>query len=78
MTYLETSPAGTFPISSVPGLVLHLPPRKITLSEMQRLKRQYESVQTTAQRSGGLAAGAFGEVQVATGFTRFLESAWEV
>ncbi|WWC66893.1 uncharacterized protein I206_100800 [Kwoniella pini CBS 10737] len=74
----------TFPIPSPPSpssnsLILHLPPgRKLTLSEMQRLKRQYESVMQKGQQSGGIAAsGNWSEEEVATGFVRFLEQLWE-
>ncbi|WRT63655.1 uncharacterized protein IL334_000578 [Kwoniella shivajii] len=75
--------SSTFPIPSPPApsngsLVLHLPARRVTLSEMQRLKRQYEGVQVKAQKSGGLAAaGNWTEGEVATGFVRFLEEIWE-
>jgi protein KTI12 len=52
--------------------------RRVTLPEMQRLKRQFESVQTKAQSSGGLAAGRWSEEQVTAGFVSFLEESWGV
>ncbi|WVR03463.1 hypothetical protein IAU60_000454 [Kwoniella sp. DSM 27419] len=85
LSHLSTFPGtATFPIPSPPaskagGLVLHLPDRKVTLSEMQRLKRQYEGVQLKAQQSGGIAAaGNWTEADVAQGFVRFLEQIWEI
>ncbi|WWD22368.1 hypothetical protein CI109_106859 [Kwoniella shandongensis] len=86
LSHLSTFPSSsTFPIpiqisssSESSSSVLHLPAdRRVTLSEMQRLKRQYESVQLKAQASGGLAAdGGWTEAEVAVGFTRFLEELW--
>ncbi|TYJ56719.1 hypothetical protein B9479_002489 [Cryptococcus floricola] len=83
-THINSLPGSTtFPIPSPPApkgssLVLHLPDKKITLSEMSRLKRQYESVQVKAQSSGGLAATAtWSEEEVSTGYVRFLEQVWE-
>lgn len=84
LSHLTSLPnSTTFPIPSPPApssssLVLHLPAKKITLSEMSRLKRQYETVQVKAQASGGLAAaGNWTEGDVATGYVRFLEQTWE-
>ncbi|KAK6905148.1 protein KTI12 [Kwoniella mangroviensis CBS 10435] len=76
-TYPIPSPPAPQPNSKGP-LVLHLPSRKLTLSEMQRLKRQFEGVQVKAQQSGGLAAsGNWTEEEVAVGFVRFLEEIWD-
>ncbi|BEJ02508.1 hypothetical protein CcaverHIS631_0703030 [Cutaneotrichosporon cavernicola] len=80
LAHLAAGPTPTFPIPSPPapaGLVLHLPNHKPTLSEMQRLKRQFEATQTGAQRSGGGAAGSWTEPQVAANFVTFLENIWE-
>ncbi|WVQ80401.1 hypothetical protein IAT38_002506 [Cryptococcus sp. DSM 104549] len=84
LSHLNSLPdSSTFPIPSPPApapssLVLHLPPRRINLSEMQRLKRQYENVQVKAQASGGIAAaGNWTEGEVAGGYVRFLEQVWE-
>lgn len=54
-----------------------MPTRRVTLSEMQRLKRQFEAVQTRAIQSGGIAAGVWTEGEVAQKFVAFLEIAWE-
>jgi protein KTI12 len=51
--------------------------RRVTLPEMQRLKRQYESVQTKAVGSNSRAAGEWTEEGVARGFVAFLETAWD-
>ncbi|OCF36093.1 protein KTI12 [Kwoniella heveanensis BCC8398] len=85
LQHLNTMPnSPTYRIPSPPaatpnGLILHLPPdRRVTLSEMQRLKRQYEGVQVKAQQSGGLAAaGNWTEGDVAVGFVGFLEQIWD-
>lgn len=74
--------ADTFPIPSPPApspgsLVLHLPMRRVTLPELQRLKRQYETVQTKALASNSRAAVIWTEEGVARGFVAFLETAWE-
>lgn len=72
--------ASTFPIPSPPapsGLVLHLPMRRVTLPEMQRLKRQYESVQTKAVGTNSRAAEVWTEEGVARGYVAFLETAWD-
>lgn len=57
-------------------LELRLPVRRVTMPEMQRLKRQYEAVQTKAQQSGGRAKGNWTEEEVASGFVAFLETTW--
>ncbi|CAK9782044.1 chromatin associated protein KTI12 [Cutaneotrichosporon oleaginosum] len=80
LAHLAGGQTPTFPIPSPParqGLVLHLPGHKPTLSEMQRLKRQFEATQTGAQRSGGGAAGSWTEPEVAANFVTFLENVWE-
>jgi protein KTI12 len=83
LSHINASPsASTFPIPSPPApvlgpLFLHLPMRRVTLPEMQRLKRQYEGVQIKAQASGGRAGGRWAEWEVAVGFVGFLEAAWD-
>lgn len=85
MAHLNATPsASTFHVPSPPAaapagqpLVLHLPVRRVTLSEMQRLKRQFEAVQTRAIQSGGIGAGSWTEAEVAQKFVAFLEIAWE-
>ena len=51
--------------------------RRVTLPELQRLKRQYEGVQIKAQASGGRAAGSWTEAEVVAGFVGFLEAVWD-
>ena len=73
--------AGRFPISSPPasgsGLTLRLPTRRVTLSELQRMKRQFEAVQIKAHSSNGRAAGNWGEAEVANAYVNFLQEAWD-
>ncbi|ORX34635.1 chromatin associated protein KTI12 [Kockovaella imperatae] len=57
-TYIVPCP----PAASAGSLTLHLPMRRVTLPEMQRLKRQ--------------AAGSWSESEVASAFVRFLETVW--
>lgn len=83
LAHLSAFPwTSSFPIPSPPApragaLVLQLPAgRKPTLSELQRLKRQFEATQTTAQRTGGRAAGNWTEPEVASSFVTFLETVW--
>ncbi len=76
------TPSSTYPIPSPPAsspgaLTLHLPMRRVTLAELQRLKRQFENVQTKAHSSGGRAASNRSEAEVASGFVKFLEVAWD-
>lgn len=52
--------------------------RRVSLPEMQRLKRQYESVQTKAVGSNSRAAETWTEEGVARGFVAFLETAWDM
>lgn len=83
LAHLNAAPTSTtFPIPSPPapassGLILHLPMRRVTLPELQRLKRQYEGVQSKAQAGGGRAAGNWSEGEVVKGFVGFLETAWD-
>jgi protein KTI12 len=81
LSHLSHSPnSPTFQVPSPPAgatLVLHLPMRSVTLPEMQRLKRQFERVQTAAQASGGRAAGMWKEEEVARKFVSFLEESWD-
>jgi hypothetical protein len=51
--------------------------RRVTLPELQRLKRQFETTHTRAQASGGMAGGIRGEAEVAAAFVGFLETAWD-
>ena len=51
--------------------------RRVTLPEMQRLKRQFESTHTRAQSSGGMAQGIFTEAEVAAAFVGFLHASWD-
>lgn len=84
LSHINASPsASAYPIPTPPApsgtqIILHLPPsRRLTLSELQRLKRQFESVQTRAQSSGSRAAGlSWSEGAVAGAFVRFLETHW--
>jgi protein KTI12 len=72
--------ASHFPIPSPPAggsLVLNLPMRRVTLPEMQRLKRQYESVQTKAVATNSRAAEVWTEEGIARGYVAFLETAWD-
>lgn len=67
------------PIPNIPGLVIRLPPRVLTLSELQRLKRQYEAMQTKGLIQGGQGTGeqVWTEDDLMRGFVRFLEGVWE-
>ncbi|CAD6583746.1 MAG: hypothetical protein TREMPRED_003644 [Tremellales sp. Tagirdzhanova-0007] len=80
LAHVNTSPTAIkYPIPSPPamgGLIIRLPVRRLALPEMQRLKRQYEGVQTKGQISGGQATGNWTEGEVAAGFVAFLEAAW--
>ena len=51
--------------------------RRVTLPEIQRLKRQFETTHTRAQASGGMAGGIRGEAEVASAFVAFLETSWD-
>jgi protein KTI12 len=83
LSHLQTIPtASQFPIPSPPAsgsrsLILHLPMRRVTLPEMQRLKRQYESVQTKAVATNSRAAEVWTEEGIARGYVAFLETAWD-
>ncbi|KAK4688018.1 protein KTI12, partial [Tremellales sp. Uapishka_1] len=73
------SPTFTIPSPPAPAqgaLILHLPTRKVNLSEMQRLKRQYDNLQTQARKNGGIASGGWTEGEIAKGFQGFLEATW--
>ena len=65
------------PASSPGDLILHLPLRRVTLPELQRLKRQFEGTFRGATVSGGMAAGLRGQGEVAAAFVGFLETAWD-
>ncbi|ORY34343.1 chromatin associated protein KTI12 [Naematelia encephala] len=76
-TFRIPSPPASTSTSTASSLVLHLPMKRVTLPEMQRLKRQFEGVQTKAQASGSRAAGTWSEEDVAVSFVRFLEATWD-
>lgn len=80
ISHLQAGGGTTLPIPSPPaaaGLVLNLPPaRKPTLSELQRMKRTYESNQMAAQKTGSKGAGIWTEAGVASGFVTFLQMNW--
>lgn len=59
------------------GLVLRLPMKTITLSEMQRLKRQFEGVQVKNQTNHSKGAGMWSQEEVAMKFVSFLENVWD-
>lgn len=81
LAHIASSPGSSiFQVPRPPAkelLELHLPLRTITLSEMQRLKRQFERVHTLAIQSNGRAAGTWTEGEVAAKFVSFLEITWE-
>jgi protein KTI12 len=58
-------------------LRVRLPMKRVTLSEMQRLKRQFEGVQIKAHSSNSRAAGVGGADEVAVKFVGFLEATWD-
>lgn len=82
LAHLQAGGGTTLPIPSPPaapgsGLVLNLPPaRRPTLSELQRMKRTYESNQMAAQKLGSKGAGNWTEAGVASGFVTFLQTTW--
>lgn len=82
LAHLQAGGGTTFPVPSPPAatgsaVVVNLPPaRKPTLSELQRLKRTYESSQIAAQKTGSKGAGNWTEAGVASGFATFLETTW--
>lgn len=62
----------------LPRSGLRLPQRSITLSELQRLKRQFEGIQREGFKRGGqgvLRAG-WGEAEWGEAWVRFLEGQW--
>ncbi|KAJ9120128.1 hypothetical protein QFC22_003026 [Naganishia vaughanmartiniae] len=81
-TAIFTLPASAFTGESQPTqspLQVNLPVTKtITLSELQRLKRQFETIQrkalTTNSQTG--AGNRWGEREVADAFARYLEEVW--
>lgn len=83
LSHINAAPSSTtFPIPSPPAhspgaLVLHLPMRRVTLPEIQRLKRQFEATHTRSTVSGGMAAGLRGEGEVAAAYVGFLETSWD-
>lgn len=61
-----------------PARGIRLPPRALNLSELQRLKRQFESIQREGFKRGGqgvLRAG-WGEGEWAEAWVKFLEGQW--
>jgi protein KTI12 len=83
LAHINANTAATdFMIPSPPArnsgeLRIRLPMKRVTLSEMQRLKRQFEAVQVKAHASGGRAAGVGGADEVAAKFVGFLEATWD-
>jgi protein KTI12 len=83
LAHVNSDPTATMfiipsPPAKTPGsLVLHLPIRRVTLPEMQRMRRTFEGVQTKAQSSNGRAAGTWTQEGVASAFVAFLETAWD-
>ena len=64
--------------SSTERFIIHLPPRSISPSELQRLKRQFEGIQKRALISGGTGAreGNWTEEVVGERFGRYLMECW--
>jgi protein KTI12 len=65
--------------SSKTPLQINLPTSKtITLSELQRLKRQFETIQRKALSTNGQTGvgSKWGERDVADAFARYLEEVW--
>ena len=66
----------TLPLSAALKPKVNLPSRNITLSELQRLKRQFVAAHRKAITLGTVEKGAvdWGEAAVADKFARFLEA----
>jgi protein KTI12 len=64
--------------STTDRFLIHLPPRSISPSELQRLKRQFEGIQKRALISGGTGAreGNWTEEVVGERFGRYLMECW--
>jgi protein KTI12 len=78
LSHSPLSPHVTIP-PPFPPSGLSLPQRTITLSELQRLKRQFESIQMAGFSRGGagvLRAG-WGEREWAEAWVSFLQMQWE-
>lgn len=83
LAHINAAPSSTTfnvpsPPAATPGaLTLRLPMRRVTLPEIQRLKRQFEATHTRSTVSGGMAAGLRGEEEVAAAYVGFLETSWD-
>ncbi|KAG7571043.1 hypothetical protein FFLO_01007 [Filobasidium floriforme] len=87
---MNPSPSPAFPLlttsstskpkskSSGEKFLIHLPPRAVSPSELQRLKRQFEGIQKRALVSGGTGAreGTWTEEAIAERFARYLMECW--
>jgi protein KTI12 len=88
---LNPSPSPAFPLlttgsstskskskSSGEKFLIHLPPRAVSPSELQRLKRQFEGIQKRALVSGGTGAreGTWTEEAISERFARYLMECW--
>lgn len=85
---LNPSPSPAFPLTtsrttpssktSSPRLLIHFPPRAVSPSELQRLKRQFEGIQKRALVSGGTGAreGTWTEEAISERFARYLMECW--
>ncbi|CDZ97683.1 RNA polymerase II elongator associated protein [Phaffia rhodozyma] len=81
LAHLSDNPLSThlrLPSPPYPSTGLALPARTITLSELQRLKRQFETIQLQGFKRGGqgvLRAG-WGEREWGEAWVKFLEGQW--
>ena len=81
LSHLSMSPLSphlSLPSPPYPAQGLRLPQRPITLSEMQRLKRQFESIQMNGFKRGGegVKRAGWGEAEWCEAWVRFLEGQW--
>lgn len=78
LSYSPLSPRLPLPSPPYPPGGLALPHRTITLSEMSRLKRQFETIQTQGFKRGGVGVqrSNWGDKEWAEAFVRFLEGQW--
>ncbi|KAL7410596.1 chromatin associated protein KTI12 [Mrakia frigida] len=83
LSHLSLSPLSPhlkLPSPPYPPSGLNLPQRTITLSELQRLKRQFEGIQMNGFKRGGegVKRAGWGEKEWAEAWVRFLEVQWGV
>jgi protein KTI12 len=80
LAHLSHSPLSPhLPLSPpFPSSGLHLPQRTISLSEMQRLKRQFENISLKGFKNGGQGVhrANWTPAEWAEAWVRFLESQW--